>query len=50
MKKLKVVGLYNEGNPSPRIEYRIIRGDEDVTDKYDLFAPLTKLLSDLPKT
>ena len=43
-KTLKTVGLYSEGKASPRIEYRIMEGDEDITGEYNLFEPLIELL------
>ena len=34
-KEYKTFGLYDEGKPSPRIEFRVLIGDKDITKKID---------------
>ena len=49
VEKPKVVGLYKEGTPMPRIEYRIMISKKDVTAEYDLFEDLKSLLLNMRK-
>ena len=47
MNNLKTIGLYKEGFNMPRIEFRIMIGDEDVTEEYDLSKKMFGLLKGL---